>query len=87
MLNILATIQCPVTDQCENDKCFWRQRDVFGRTPWYIAYIADRENQDKITQEHGEPYFPKLEVHTGTNYLGICCPDYKGEDIQPKIIG
>jgi hypothetical protein len=84
--SIIAIIQCPFTKQCQNNQCFWRQRDVFGRTPWAIAYMHDKENQDKITQEHGEPYFPDLKISTLTNCLGISCPDYQGENCKTKIL-
>lgn len=76
-----STYQCPVTLICKNDQCFWRQRDQFGLSPFFIVDIPEnqelKEKQRQIRETYGESYFPEHEVIVLTNVMGIKCLDYK----------
>lgn len=72
---------CPLTDICKNDKCFWRQRDQFGLSPFFIVDIPEnqelKEKQRQIKETYGESYFPEHKVIVLTNVMSIECLDYK----------
>lgn len=94
----LFYFQCPITDICQNNQCFWKQRDCYGLSPFY--YVDEdggsvSRNAD-ITVQYGEPYFPKTEGKTGTNVISVWCDDaiiddsweegvYSSEEDQNRI--
>ena len=66
----LFHFQCPITDICKNGDCFWKQRDCYGRSPWY-----NHENPDGDFNTFGEMKFPTITGYTGTNEIGVWCED------------
>lgn len=77
-LPVINHVQCHLTKLCQNDKCFWRQRDVYGRNPWY--HYQNPNQNDHIDSKFGSPYFPELKVQTGTNCITVFCEDFTWED-------
>lgn len=73
--------QCKWTNECQNNKCFWKQRDCYGLEPFpcYIdsngEYPAMEKNK-KILEIYGPTYFPKFNIIAGTNAMYIKCEDY-----------
>jgi len=73
--------QCKWTSECQNSKCFWKQRDCYGLQPFPMwrdengEYPAMKKNE-RIRQEYGDSYFPKLNISVGTNTYHIYCEDY-----------
>lgn len=67
----LFHFQCPLTDLCENKDCFWKQRDCYGRNPWY-----DHKNPNKNYEKFGEMKFPTIRGYPGTNEIGLWCEDF-----------
>jgi hypothetical protein len=72
----LFSFQCPITHICENDQCFWRQRDVHGLSPFYNHNDPKGLENKKITDKHGESIFPKIYSSTGTNTITTYCEDF-----------
>jgi len=72
-----ATFNCPFTQDCENERCFWKQRDCYGRSPWATAWQDPEyvKKMEEVTREHGEPYFPTWSIQTGTNCIMVYCKD------------
>lgn len=81
---IINYSQCNQVDKCQNHQCFFRQRDVFGVSPWAMAYIGEegkemRQLKDEVIQKYGEMIFPEIEATIGTNAIYVVCKDYKHE--------
>jgi hypothetical protein len=75
-----AVLQCPWTKDCQNTRCFWKQRDCFGRKAFDALPISiyrhnEINQQDQITAQYGEPYFPEWKITVGTNCMYISCKD------------
>lgn len=81
-----ASFNCPFTKDCENDSCFWKQRDCYGRCPWATAMMDPEyvKLENNIVKEHGQPYFPEWRVFTGTNCLIMYCIDTKVDGKFPN---
>lgn len=79
---VVDAIQCPKTKECQNDQCFWRQRDIHGLNPFPIYKDESGkypfiEKNNAVCEKFGRPYFPELTVSVGTNCLYLCCPDFR----------
>lgn len=70
----IKMFQCSSTQTCQNTRCFWKQRDCMGRSPWAMAY-QDPSYVEKMKLLE-EPYFPKWNVTVGTNCLCAICEDF-----------
>lgn len=70
-------IQCQNTKVCNNNKCFWRQRDVFGLSPFFDLDPKHIKKQEEIRNKYGESYFPEWKVSVGTNCIYVTCKDRK----------
>ena len=81
-----ATFQCPFTKDCANNRCFWKQRDCYGRCPWATALLDPEYAKlaQEITDKYGEPYFPEWVIQTGTNCLMMYCKDTKVDNEYPN---
>jgi hypothetical protein len=84
-LKIVADLTPPCTKECKNDRCFWRQRNEFGLSPWYYnapmddpGKIKHEKEQMAIRRKYGDPFFPELKVYTGTNQLSLVCEGWVG---------
>lgn len=75
------------TKKCGNDRCWWRQRDVHGLSPWH--YNAPKDDPGRIehearmaaiTEKYGRSYFPKFEAGVGTNVINVYCHDFCERD-------
>jgi uncharacterized protein YjhX (UPF0386 family) len=81
----LFHFQCPLTDICENNQCFWKQRDCYGRSA-FLYFDEDYtmksfiQKNEEIISKYGEPYFPTMKGSTGTNTIGLYCEDFMKED-------
>jgi hypothetical protein len=76
------TYQCPLTSECQNNKCFWKQRDCFGLQPFPVYQDEDgnwpaMEKNVAIQEEFGDSYFPEHIISVGTNDMIITCKDRK----------
>ena len=73
------SFHCSATHICQNDKCFWKQRDCYGLCPWVVFdETGEHEaSQRNIIDKYGEAYFPEWEVCVGTNCLYCSCKDFK----------
>ena len=80
-----ATFNCPFTADCENDRCFWKQRDCHGRCPWAVFDNPEHDKeQAAITEKYGDPYFPEWKIFPGTNCLMTYCVDTKVDGEFPN---
>ncbi len=75
-------IQCSRTKNCQNDKCFWKQRDCYGLEPFPCYSDEDGEmpgmkKNEEVTEKYGESYFPEMSITVGTNCLYVICDDYQ----------
>ena len=84
---VIFHFQCPLTDVCENNQCFWKQRDCYGLSAWYYDYIDESgihksslKDNTKVAQKYGKSKFPKLEVSTGTNCINVWCASFELEN-------
>lgn len=83
--NNLVFYQCKLTQICQNDRCFWKQRDCYGLNPFPVWKSPEGnfplvEENEKIVEKYGEPYYPKFKVTVGTNTMYIICEDYCDEN-------
>ena len=71
---------CKKVHECRNDACFWRLRTVHGHGVWWSSLTERPPWQDHTDEvlDGKELYLPKFELLTGTNYMGIGCPDFTG---------
>lgn len=74
-MTVIFRNQCEKTKECKNNRCYFRQRDVFGRNPF--PYTGDDDAIQKIEEEHGSVIFPSLEAKIGTNEIVIICRSFK----------
>ena len=83
-----VTFQCPFTNDCQNNKCLWKQRDCLGRSVWYVHDNPEHyKQQDEITKEFGEPYFPQWRTFAGTNCMMLYCTGMKLDGKFPNKQG
>jgi len=79
---------CNDIHSCQNNKCYWRQRDVFGMNPWWVADPNDPANilNQEIRDQCGECYFPKIQSCVCTNDMIFYCEDFiPTEDFKKKL--
>lgn len=82
--NPLVIYQCDLTKVCQNNKCFWKQRDCHGLSAFPVYFDEDGNmpamiKNQQISEEFGDSYFPELTVTVGTNCMYINCKDFKNE--------
>ena len=67
--------QCLETRKCQNNQCFFRQRDVYGLCPWDTSGFPEAtkkqaEIMKMLKDEYGETIFPSLKGGSiGTNCI------------------
>jgi hypothetical protein len=73
--------KCYFVEECQNDKCFFRQRDVHGLCIWTVAYENGspefKKQQNEIPKKLGVWKYPKLVLTDGTNCMYIKCKSFK----------
>lgn len=82
---ILNINTCPKVMICKNHLCFFRKRDVFGRSSWAAAYgtfHGERNYMDDLSDDIDnrigkENIFPTWKSGSGTNCLNIYCENFK----------
>lgn len=48
----IQIIQCQNTGICKNDRCFWRQRDQFGLSPFVVFNEEYQKKQLEIKEKY-----------------------------------
>ena len=78
--------KCDRVKECNNNQCFFRRRDIFGISPWAMAYKSfnpqlENDDMDKksleTTEKYGKEIFPTLDASIGTNCIYVTCRDFK----------
>ena len=80
-----ATFQCPFTADCENDQCFWKQRDCYGLCPWAVFDNGEYAKElEQIVATYGRAYFPEWAIQPATNCIMMYCKDTKVDGEYPN---
>lgn len=78
-LPVIAHIQCSLSKECHNTRCFFWQRDNAGLPPfWYPD--GHTEKWQEVKAKHGETSYPEFSADVGTNCISVSCMDYTWED-------
>lgn len=78
---MMMVFQCPITSQCNNDRCFWRQRDIHGLVAFPV-WIDENGNcplikkNEEIREQYGDSIFPEFKISVSTNCMNIKCLEY-----------
>lgn len=65
---------CQITAECQNNQCFYRQRDHLGLPVWHTA-DPDGVKTKKVIEQYGDTIFPNIIVTHVTNCMAIHCMD------------
>lgn len=74
----IFTFQCQKTVECNNNNCFFRQRDIFGRPIWWHQVVSEEgmKKLKELNDKYGGATFPRFKVEIGTNCLEVFCYDF-----------
>ena len=70
---------CDDAHTCQNNRCFWRWRDVFGWSVWALFNSdgsVNTSHSDALQVQHGEPFWPDIKCVPGTNVWYMYCRDF-----------
>lgn len=66
-VDIFNIPKCEIAEECKNNRCVFRQRQVFGSNPF--CHIPE------IVEKYGMEIYPNLRGIPGTNQVVIYCQD------------